>query len=722
MKKTKLINLVIFLNIFLFGNVALHAQDVVVNVDNSQWIAYPLIKKYGVNIPFNISMATLQQNVDKITDLRLRSVRVHNGWGMEAPGNLVETSPISLSGSNIVYNFTAMNNILNLIKGTGAKPLLVDGYGPQVLSTKFNDVPNDLTKWQQLNKIVADHIDGLAIPTEIEIGDGGDSRTYFNADSLIYTQVLTSAFNGLKNHRYVKPGVGGLYNLYNWEYKKVWGYEGNPDPGFKNIQKFLSVYTSDSSELKVRLTAGAALYEQCNDPGFWEAHMSGFSPLGKSNVDAVSYKAASALFENISFMNKFSGLTQVYIDQLIDDNNGVKGLVSQNGTKSPLYFALKLYNEMPLDRNMLTTSNQSVKGLASSNKTLSSIALWNTGNTTANTTINLSNIPFAAGDIQLFRIDSSHSIDGVLSVEDLGALNQSTKSITVSIPEHGLVIVKISSVGDNSMAKKAFGNYVKRDSFWWFKFSEGWTWQNFDPYTVTAYVGDTINKDWGVIYTGAYYEKIPSKIQVKVNAIGKMTWMDQNTALYLRVDFESYDPVANEYYYDYSVLYADANNYVFDASHGSMPDLAGKGGKETTVIPVDFTNPNGFIIDTSKFPLVDYAGNACFIFYLQNPGTSKTGFQAKFELSDASTPNGLIPVSKNSAIGKIYPTKISDKINVDLYNNENTLIEVFDINGKVLFKTSINANYSINASSFNQGIYMVKISNKLGVMTQKIIK
>ena len=114
-----------------------------VSVDHSRWASVPLEKKYGVNIPFDVSMGDLEKNISAIEDLQLRVVRVHNGWGMEGEGKLVETSPITFDGDKLQYDFATMDKLLGLIQATGAKPTLVNGYGPQVLTGQFNTMPED---------------------------------------------------------------------------------------------------------------------------------------------------------------------------------------------------------------------------------------------------------------------------------------------------------------------------------------------------------------------------------------------------------------------------------------------------------------------------------------------------------------------------------------------------------------------------------------------------
>lgn len=69
----------------------------------------------------------------------------------------------------------------------------------------------------------------------------------------------------------------------------------------------------------------------------------------------------------------------------------------------------------------------------------------------------------------------------------------------------------------------------------------------------------------------------------------------------------------------------------------------------------------------------------------------------------------------------LYPNPVNDKLSIDL--DEVAILEVIDMQGKVLLQTSVETGLNgIDFSSFNQGIYIVRISNQNKVYTQRIIK
>ena len=722
-KSTFIIMLCFFIALSIFTSTA----QVNVSVDHGTWATVPLVKKYGVNIPFDISMQDLVNNAEAIKDLQLRIVRVHNGWGMEAAGKLVESSPITLDGGKINYDFTALDKIIDLIIENGAKPTIVNGYGPQVLTDNFKTIPSDkYTLWEELNGTVADHFNDLAIPIEIEVWDNVSNKdnSNFAGGPADYVDLLGPAFEGLKDRRYVRVGYGGIDSTYIRAWRGLWG-----DQDWKVIPKFFSSMWPDVDVIDFHLYENNGFLHQLNEPwDLYEGQVSAFSMFGKDNADAVSAKAAVAFYEAIRKISTGwvrserdmgpagAKITKLFLDQLIDDNAGNKGLLSKTGTKSPLYFALKLYNEIPVDGKKLTSDNANIKGFASSNATLAGIALWNEGASAQTVNLTQTALPFTADKIEIFRIDATNSSNGELAVETVNSFPSS-----ISIPAEGLVVIKLTKDGDISMKKQEFGTFNMSKERNWFNFTEGWAWQtNFDPHTLTTFMGDT-NSDWGCVYKGVFYENIPDRIKVKISSYGgPMIWMDANTACYFRIDYESEDEYGA--YHQKKILFYDtSDNYVFDFNHGSQID--GITSPENEWVGVDFSDPDGFIIDVNDFNVPDYSGNAILYFYLQNPGTLGVDYIVKYELFDADATQTSSPhVINNTNIASVYPTLISDQIYIKLTENLKSTVDIYNLEGKCIYSAAINSSQMINTSRFNKGIYLIRVKNQAGTLIQKVIK
>ena len=73
---------------------------------------------------------------------------------------------------------------------------------------------------------------------------------------------------------------------------------------------------------------------------------------------------------------------------------------------------------------------------------------------------------------------------------------------------------------------------------------------------------------------------------------------------------------------------------------------------------------------------------------------------------------------KNSNI-KIYPNPTNNIINIEgLNKNENNTIQIFDVQGKLVFTKTINEKGMIDLSELNKGVYVIKI----GEVAQRVVK
>lgn len=72
---------------------------------------------------------------------------------------------------------------------------------------------------------------------------------------------------------------------------------------------------------------------------------------------------------------------------------------------------------------------------------------------------------------------------------------------------------------------------------------------------------------------------------------------------------------------------------------------------------------------------------------------------------------------------KIYPNPASDKLNVEVENNDITEISVTNVNGQVLLKHRLTSEKtSIDLSSLPNGIYFINsLRNNVAVSTNKIV-
>ncbi len=72
----------------------------------------------------------------------------------------------------------------------------------------------------------------------------------------------------------------------------------------------------------------------------------------------------------------------------------------------------------------------------------------------------------------------------------------------------------------------------------------------------------------------------------------------------------------------------------------------------------------------------------------------------------------------------VYPNPADNILNISIPENTlNTMVEIIDINGKTVLKSSFNTSaIKLNISGLKKGLYLVKIQNTKGIITKRIIK
>lgn len=704
-----------------------------INVDHGKWVFDPLAKRFGVNMPASTGFDLLKNHADDLKDLNLRYVRVSTGWGQEATGSLYDTDQVSVSGDNITYKYDRIDEVIDIITAGGAQPLFVSRC-PKAFGASVSAVPETTgNAWYNLHKDFAAHWTSKGIKgASYEILEGVETPASFQGSAADYANVYQLAAQGIvdgENRSHILSKVIPASSI------------GAFNPDAKNLinnknMHGLAGQATGFDELKKKLTEGGEFREQANATFEWEVFVSAFNTADNKSAASVNNEAVISFLNAAEMVLDYSDVTRIYISQFLDGNDGTKGLIGADGTKTALYYALKLYNEMPMDRKEVSGLNK-LKALASSDSGSATTVVWNASGAEQSATITMNNIPFATGTVKMYTIDASHSNNGTLAVEDLGALNGNSYAKNITVPVNGSVFL----VAENSQEVTAYsipGQYVNDHHMWWFKVSEPWAWHIFDPNTMTIYLGDRnyASKygkedagDWGVSHMAVDLKDVPEQINVKVDMIGKTEWKDANSAVYFRIDYERafVDEEEGEsmIYYGSSVVYADKVHAVFDPEHGSNPTSYPNGEKETAVEEVDYTAADGVVVDLKKNAPRDWTGNIRIIAYLQNPGAHELGCMYKFQFRGSKKGTGIEKVSVNEEDNiQVYPTVVTDRLNIDTTNGKIHSVQIVDLSGRTVLieKQNGDTHTTLSLTTLTQGTYLIVINTEQGITTKKIIK
>ena len=90
--------------------------------------------------------------------------------------------------------------------------------------------------------------------------------------------------------------------------------------------------------------------------------------------------------------------------------------------------------------------------------------------------------------------------------------------------------------------------------------------------------------------------------------------------------------------------------------------------------------------------------------------------------------NGNVPILGDNDLiiptVSLYPNPSNELINISFGEDRLSMIELYDITGKLLFKKELNANtYALNIANYPSGTYLVKVYNQNNaLLNKKIIK
>ena len=144
----------------------------------------------------------------------------------------------------------------------------------------------------------------------------------------------------------------------------------------------------------------------------------------------------------------------------------------------------------------------------------------------------------------------------------------------------------------------------------------------------------------------------------------------------------------------------------FSCNSNSLTSLNAANGNNSALYFVAGSNPNLTCIQvddvsysTTNWTQIDIASS-----FSLNCGT--------VGIDDVSSANGL----------SVYPNPVTNQLFIDLDNQEVTSIHIIDYSGRVVKSITNSNTKSIDVSDLPQGIYILKVSNKSGVLTNRFIK
>jgi hypothetical protein len=227
----------------------------------------------------------------------------------------------------------------------------------------------------------------------------------------------------------------------------------------------------------------------CPDAGEWSC-----SPDKRTDFTLQKSLAAAKGLEAMKTALSYTDVTQIQWANLFSDN-GSLSLIDTKGRLSPLYHALWLYQNMPVERVRAVT-DKGISCLASVDGSNGGVLLWNSNEKfLSEVSLGINNIPFDEYTVRVFRIDKKHSsyletggsdkLETVTVIEKCHARDLTWDG---TVPTGGIVYISIETGRESKLdVHQNIGNIVRSDCF--FESRDQNSYGDFDDLTCTAIVG-----------------------------------------------------------------------------------------------------------------------------------------------------------------------------------------------------------------------------------------
>ncbi|PQV63591.1 Glycosyl hydrolases family 39 [Abditibacterium utsteinense] len=492
---------------------AAHAQSYA--VDFSRGADFPLVKaKFGVYQTPLVTLPRLLDSVPLLHEMGARDLRYETGWGKP---DVLAFDQIGGTRDAPTYDFSSLDAFLGALQKIKVQPLLALTYCPTPLQTRtewarWKDLPSDLPAWERINRDYVAHLKTShpQRPPFYEVWNEPDmpepdGKMFFSGNAEDYGRLYARSAAG------VRAGdsnalVGGPAAAWNLDYLR---------PVLSQPIDFASIHGYNNYSAQIAMMRGA-LKDRPELPIFLTEYASftDFPPNGPQSRS----EAALRFFRDAKGLLRLSDVTKIYWAQWLDAGNSPgMGLVTYDGHRKAIFNAFKIYADLPVDRNFVapqSTKNegqseeQSVDLMASSDSNRAGVVLWNSGDTARDVTVELKNLPFSRGTLQVMRIDAQNAsyVDNP-AAENLQILQSQPLSGTHStwqgaVAARGVVYLRILAAKPQKIRTVRIGDLAR--THYNFPNRESNSYADFDGETSIARLGT--GNEAGAVQIGALIE------------------------------------------------------------------------------------------------------------------------------------------------------------------------------------------------------------------------
>lgn len=208
--------------------------------------------------------------------------------------------------------------------------------------------------------------------------------------------------------------------------------------------------------------------------------------------------------------------------------------------------------------------------------------------------------------------------------------------------------------------------------------------------------------------------------------IFESAWVSNNTGI--AVHFDGYNAATKKNYgFSYNALNIHNGYHVFGLLW--TPTFLEVYYDGVKVVSKNASRSSTITVDTNGYPVVPQVPEWLWLSVGASFGDGDFQSQAVGTLSDAlvdyvrvyksATPLGINEVNFKEKF-KIYPNPAKNTVTVES-EADDISVEIYDLNSKLILKTTKLLNKNIDVSSFEKGTYIFKLVSKDGTISQKVV-
>lgn len=611
-----------------------------VHVDFAAGVDNPLLKtKFNVYDPVGPTMDQFDRFIPMISELNVETYRIELGWGRRNSGfglnRMIDGTPDSL-----VYNFAPLDHMVRELKRHGVLLHGAYSYTPFPLQDttveRYRDSrpPTDIAKWKQIITTVAQHYLDMGIPFGVdEVWNEADGLYVFYSGTpgefeQLY-RATVEAVLAVNPDATIAGPASAPELVWHRSFPEFVARERLPMDQF-TFHHYGSGQLALHSIDKVASSLSRFPYFNTTAMVMDEWHSADLiEPWCRDDDVRATYQGASQLLRDFNVLLSRPELTSVSWAWYMDPDRAratCMGLVSRDGHRKAVFNAWKIYGRMPVDRKRVTQVGP-LEAMASADAHNIGVVIWNPDPYRRRLDVHLSNVPFARGNIRVFRIDSTHASWGdgaeenLVAVESFDDVDMASWSwVDKIITEHGVVYIEADDgTGMSDLTPVQVANVLKVNRYYPERGTTSYA--DFDRKTWIARLGmaseTAAHQEVGVVASG-----MPDVLEAIVVVDGSLRRLDANSLLGLRVDYQV------DGTYRRAVLFHGRYDgvHLYDRARSAAVPWG-------TKLPVDQAVPvpdlARFTVDLRRHAPAGWTGKAHLSFIMQNAGP---GTRARFSL------------------------------------------------------------------------------------------